>query len=627
MLNLIKYLSVSMVLLAYRPIVLAQEMTMPVAIPHTTIDFMQSAPTRPSTWDEGTPGYYYINSASGTDSNNSYGSESTPRKTLPKPIPAGSYVEIAGEYSYTSGGVIKIYAQGTSDDWKAGVSGPVWITSAQTSPAYLINSKAIAWGKNLFLTDINVKDGSRVQIGSSSDGYPAENIVIRNSEIVGTESMGNSSLLSVAGTEDDNAKNIILYNNVIRDAGNIDVATDVDAGLVIINGYSSYVWVLDNHGYNASGSALQINAKPPKEACHHIFAGNNHFHHARQSGLWIKYATDVVFSSNYVHHIKSTTWSPSKGIGGQYEPNGLWIINNLIHDVEYGVRLASTTNIDDSESDSDLEVYVLGNIIFNTQPQQKADNPGDENLASIGTDSAWESAAIHLHGGQERYIVNNLLFNNSNGINHSRSADITVVKNNIIIDTDNGHQAGVSGYHVLSDQSMDLDNMAICNNYFDDGVAGDDDKETYINMSGNITERIATFNTAVAPLNTTTTNGRLNCLNVAKDIIDDPVIDSPEYGEKSEIESAILAVIDSSNITGITDSGADPYVTLSPIFDVLVKDIDSETGQTTSIKYDYLGSPRIVGEIDIGPLERQSSESSTEEVSAPSQFSVYLSED
>ena len=573
MFTIAKYLSAILILLACNNVVATSNYSMPVGIPNTTLNFTQEIPPRPSNWNSEVEGYYYIDYALGSDSF-LYGSESQPRKTLPKTLPAGSYIEIAGDYFYTRGGVIKIYAEGTSENWVAGQSGPVWVTTSINKKAFFTKAKMVIWGQNLYLTNISSKDGSRMQVGSSTSGYPANNIVIRDSELIGTLAMGTGALLSVSGTIDTPVKNVVLFNNTTRDAGDIDSQEDIDAELIVINGYSSYIWVLNNVGYNASGSALQINARPPREASHHIFAGYNEFYNIRQSGLWVKYATDVVFSQNYIHDIISTPWSPAKGLGAQYEPNGLWIINNLVHDAEYGIRIPSTNKINDIT----LKVYVIGNIIYNIHTQ-----------AEVGTNSAWESAAIHLHGANEKHIYNNLIFNAPNGINMSNNSGKTFIKNNVIHQLTNSHQEGVSGYHIWSEQLTQSEDVLISNNYFSqDGMK--------VKLGSNVitnTIELDRLQNIGAPHPVHNINGDIQIT-------------------EANIGTIIEQGFEDQNTW---DTGIDVYSLLNANFSIPFPD--------TSIEFDYLKNIRNDGtSIDIGPFEQAGTNPSLSIPNPPGNISV-----
>lgn len=570
MFKIVKYFTVIITLLACNNIVVASNYSMPIGIPDTDLNFTQELPSRPSNWDQQVEGYYYINYAEGSNSNG-FGSESQPRKTLPNPLPAGSYVEIAGDYSYTSGGVIKIYAEGTNENWVAGKSGPVWITSSIADDAFFIQKKVVVWGENLYLTNINSKEGSKIQVGSAASGYSATNIVIRNSEISGTLTSGTGALLSAIGASaTDDVQNIIFFNNIIRDAGDIDSLQDDDSGLIVINGYASYIWVLNNTGYNASGTALQINTSPPKEASQYIFAGHNEFYNVRQSGLWVKYAKNVVFSENYIHNIISTEWSPGKGLGAQYEPDGLWIINNRVHDVAYGIRVNSFSTFD-----TPPKVYIIGNILYNIHTQLE-----------VGTQSAWESAAMHLNSVHEKHIYNNLIFNAPNGINISSRSGMALIKNNIIHQLTNSHQEGASGYHIWSEQLIDNEDISISNNYF---------------SPSSIKIRLAS-NVITDPQNLDSPNNISNDTQITTD----------------NIETIIGQVFEDENTwnnDNTWDKGTDVYTVLNDSFLELAKGSDIIT------KIDYEDNKKGLN-IDIGPFERTEANSSLSLPNPPANVSV-----
>ena len=123
----------------------------------------------------------------------------------------------------------------------------------------------------------------------------------------------------------------------------------------------------------------------------------------------------MVFSQNEVRDVIDVPWSVSKCMGAQYRPNGLWILNNKLHNCKYGIRIAST------DGGGQWSVYAIGNVIY--------DIAVGENLPAI---SAWESAGIHMHGGTNRFIFNNIINNAPHGINFSGNGGQFIVKNIII---------------------------------------------------------------------------------------------------------------------------------------------------------------------------------------------------
>ncbi|PKF61438.1 hypothetical protein CW745_08860 [Psychromonas sp. psych-6C06] len=550
--------------------------TMPVGIPAPDINFEQEAPARPSDWSKEVPGYYYIDLVNGSYSP-SFGSETAPRKMLPQPIPAGSYVEIAGDYDVPAGGFTRIIANGTNSEWVANTSGPVWITKAKNKPGSFTGHKVVLWGENAFLTDMLFKDKSLLQIGSPSSGYAAKNIVARNNEIIGVID-GGTLLSTSGGSPDSKAENIIFYNNTIHDAGDINSSFDQDAHLMTVSGYTSNVWILKNTGYNASGSGLQVNGAPPRIATHNVYVGDNEIYNVRQSGLWVKFAQNVIFSGNYIHNIVTTPWSVSKGIGAQYEPDGLWMINNRIHDVEYGIRIASTYDV----GETILKVYTVGNIIYNV-------TAAPESTIQVGSENSWQSAAIHLVGGHEHYIYNNLIFNVGNGITTSSHSHKTLIENNIIFDVINGHASGESGYNIWSEGNKGTEKLIVDNNFLGGGFK--------VKLHHTIYERTALLDAG----------GHLN--NVTNPI----AVDS------TDIESIFSSLMSNQDVsTLLKDKGKNNNYFLQTSFKEIFPN-------TTGLDRDILNKERELGaSIDIGPFEQDGAKNEVTPPQSPTNVQVLI---
>ena len=540
--------------------------TMPIGIPDANIDFEAPIPQRPSDWSQEVPGYYYVDLEAGSFSPE-FGSEASPRNRIPSPIPAGSYVEIAGDYSVGSGGVIAIISEGNSEQWVASKSGPVWITTSPNKPSAFTEKKVILSGSDIFIVGMTFKDHSLLQVGSHTKGYSASNVVIRKNEIIGYKELASGSLLSALGHLESPTQNIIFYDNIIRDAGDVTSLEDLDAGLIAVAGYASDVWMLNNTGYNASGTGLQVNAIPPRTATHNVYAGRNEFYNVRQSGMWVKYAQNVVFSSNYIHDIITTSWSPAKGMGGQYEPDGLWMINNRIDNVEYGIRIPSTSDLGETK----LKIYAIGNILQNINTEK-----------TISGSSAWESAAIHIHGAEEHYILNNLILNAPNGVNISTFNGKSIIENNIILNLTVNQPDGQYGYHVWSEGKRDNDEIAINNNYFDSDM-----KIKLVNDLYETPEQLA------------------------------------KTGNLDNVYGPIF--ISNENITSTINSGSSNEIFSEETIDkgksvslILIAAFKSSFPASNGINLDLLSNDRFMGEsIDIGPFEQDDNKMNGTEPAKP----------
>ena len=536
----------------------ASSYEMPVGIPNTTLDFQQEMPARPSDWIIEKPGYYYINYQTGSNKQ-TYGTPDAPRQSIPSPAPAGSYIEIAGEYTQGfKGKGNRMYTfNGTDDAWSAGVVGPVWITGAKDTDGAISLVGFQMQGSNIFISDLDFINGAKIQVSSSSKGYKAENVVIRNVDITGGG-------LSVVGDATAPVNNIIIYNSKFHDFGDIYSETDEDAHLVSIGAYISNLWLLDSLMHTASGAGVQVLGASERGSTNNIYVGNNEVYDVRQSGLWVKSGTNVVFSSNTIRNVISTPWSPSKGMGAQYLPDELWMINNHVSGVEYGIRIASTTGVSWTQ-----KVYAIGNIIHNVRTLQEGSKVGP-----ISNTSSWQSAAIHIAGSNEHYIYNNLIFDATNGIDSS-SAGTTVIKNNIILDVTADHVNEPTGYHILAEIQELNEEVFIENNYFGDGM--------HVQVHKGVTNVL---------------HNNVNILNAEEGASNN--IQGTNIITQNNIDSIMdVMSIDGLGFTKLKDAGTN-------INDILITRFKSQFPDTSGINSDIFSKLRNLGEaIDIGPFEQE----------------------
>ena len=474
----IRYMRYSFIVLLFSIVTNVSAYTMPAGIPESNIDFTQDAPSRPSDWSIEVPGYYYIDFVNGSYSP-TFGSETKPRKYIPNSLPAGSYIEIAGDYTKGMGigNIHNIFSEGTDEAWVANKAGPVWVTQSKKDGGSFSTARVLFWGTNFYVTDIDFKNGSVPQIGSSSNGYPASNIVLRNADISGP--------VAIAGYSQTSAVNgLVLYNNNIHDAGTPEATNESDIRVMNVAGHSSNVWILNNKMHTASGG-LQVHAGGNNgHTTKNIYVGGNEVYNIIQSGMWVKEGKNVIFSSNYVHDIYPTLTSPGKGIGSQYEPDGLWIINNHIEGVEYGIRVTSNDTLN-LKIPFEATFHIIGNIIHNVEASQSKTV-----IDWIGGSNIWQSAAINIVGGHKVYAYNNLIYDAPNGITIANRIKAEI-KNNIIFDMTKQQNEGSHGRYVWSELTGLSNNIDMSNNYFDNNMQIDMHKgtvqQTYYSESDLIT--------------------------------------------------------------------------------------------------------------------------------------------
>ncbi len=389
----------------------------PIGIPDPGFGIDTVLPLRPGTWTSEIAGYYYVNySAQGCSDSKAYGVPASPRCTIPNPVPAGSYVEVHGVYDHTIGGTTDIVGNGTGERWVANQSGPAWVVGlASDRPVF--TSRTILMGKHLYIDGISARwsaDDACVVVASFAGEPKTEFIVVRNSIIEGDRK---SRTYGVDVGGHDNAAtvaNVVVYNNQVFNHGDM-VVGDQDADCLHAGNYSNHVWFLNNTVHTASGSGGWAGgAYGGGENCHHIYFGYNLIYNTRQSGLSVKYATDVVFSQNHIRDIVDTSWSPSKGIGYQYAPQRLWILFNKIHGARYGIYGGSTNG------GGTWYIYAVGNVIYDIHA------PGEY------AGGSWDEAGIMMQGGTINAIVSNTIVDCDAGINGPATDVSYYIENNII---------------------------------------------------------------------------------------------------------------------------------------------------------------------------------------------------
>ena len=151
----------------------------PIGIPNAWISPDIESPERPSEWETELTGYYFVEYSVGSDTDNTYGTPSMPHKTIPFPVPAGSYVVVKGNYNYVQND-IKLRGEGTGEAWVAGVSGPTWIVGDTDDRAEITGNKLLVSGSYVYLENFYFHSSGRVQLGSYVAGSPVDHILIRN---------------------------------------------------------------------------------------------------------------------------------------------------------------------------------------------------------------------------------------------------------------------------------------------------------------------------------------------------------------------------------------------------------------------------------------------------------------
>ena len=346
------------------------------------------------------PYTHYIDSTNvaSTDDNNDYGSPSKPRKTIPPTVPEGSVIEVHNGMNTNGFGEYIMWGAGTAEKpiFYRGINSPR-LGSGKTDIGYYANAKyIIVEGFSIFSVIIPGRQEGTV--------FTTSNIAVRNCEITGDAGDGGVRIYS---NTSNTVKNIVVYNNTIHENGDWLANYDQDVHGVGIFPWTSYVWVIDNTIYHNSGDGVQVVNNGVFGAPymqHHIYIGRNVSHHNKQTGMWTKTASDIVFSQNTIYGHRPSDSSGGQGMGYQYDPKRVWYLFNTVYDNTLGIGNGSVNN------GGREDVYMIGNVIYN-------------NISS----------GIQINGGDETVeIVNNTLFNNPKGIENGYYQAKINITNNII---------------------------------------------------------------------------------------------------------------------------------------------------------------------------------------------------
>lgn len=390
----------------HSPVIAAGSQQSLVGIPEISFGINQVAPARPKPWNSPVAGYYYIdeNDEKATDLFNKYGHPNRPRKSMPNELMAGSVVEIHGASMSYEGNIAvsgsqkePVFIRGLSYEKRVRVTrhweilgGYCIIENLHFGPVDPSNS---SFG-------INIREGTH-------------HIAVRNCEFSGNDNRaGGVGIGSWGYSGSESTSYIVLNNLLMHNFGKIQKGVDTDAHGVSLNGSVDHFWLINSQIAHCAGDGIQIEAQSGRQdKINHIYIGNNDFHHNKQSGVWIKHATDVIVSQNLIHDSKRIdSYSGGQGAGWQYDNDYIWFINNRIFNCEQGIAVESENN------GSGFHHFIIGNVIYNIQSSIQ-DNPHGY-------------GALKIRSGRGVSIINNTVFDYDVGLSVLYdNIDLTIVNN------------------------------------------------------------------------------------------------------------------------------------------------------------------------------------------------------
>lgn len=385
--------------------------TAPIGVPTPAFGVNEIAPAAPNPWNStsttsGGHQFYYVcpTCAGHTDSANPYGYPAKPRDTIPATIPAGSVVEVHGQIdtnqSFTSQGTAgsPVFVRGA--DY---ASRPKLTVSQTISGSYVILEN-IWWGP---LNSSDTDFGVGLREGTSY-------VAIRNCEVSGNANRaGGVGMGSWSYSGSQSLSYVVIDNCNIHDIGDVNSPVDQDAHGITVNGSVDHLWVTNNQISYASGDAMQLEAQQGRrDKIHHVYYGRNHSHHNKQTGGWIKHATDVIFSQNTIHDHRAGNSSFGQCTGFQYGPEYVWFLFNHLYSCDVGLGFASNDPPGDGQY-----AFAIGNVIHNIH---------------ASTTNPYNSGAVMAVGGTNLYFINNTIYDVDSGFSHPPGWTSLQLYNNII---------------------------------------------------------------------------------------------------------------------------------------------------------------------------------------------------
>lgn len=375
----------------------------PIGIPAAPFDPETPLPSPPMSvlLGQATLGWYIVDGVSGTDASNPLGTQSHPRATIPLPIPPGAVVYVA--------------RPPINGDWNIQFAGAV------NNPAFV----AFLSG-NLPARSVVIKGNNGYVVGLRSKGMnifaPTETVTVRDFEVIGDlvgggvgivhpqEYNGNPGTIGI--------HNIMLLRGNVHDCGDVNAGFDQDAhGIAIGQANISDVWVMDCELARCSGDGVQINGTQfgYPVSVSRIYVGNTESFGHKQNGLWTKTAGTVVFSHNTIHNIRPSNSSVGMGMGGQYAPDSLQMLDNTIYDCEFGLGTVGYNTLNGT-------VIIYANRISNVHySSPRSDNdPMNPWMAGAG---------VFMAGGRYKYVINNTIYDVDRGIGLAIGGDINLTNN------------------------------------------------------------------------------------------------------------------------------------------------------------------------------------------------------
>lgn len=353
--------------------------TTPIGIPTPPFpsDLDIAKPTLPSPWTTEQAGWYFVQrDQGGCSDSRTYGTPTAARCTLPTSPPAGAKVVLHG-----------LYAAGPNISWTGTSANPIWLIAYDDANKPNISLEYDYTGSYIIADGISSAMNMQGGVGVSGN-----HIMLRNFSVSNTWTGVNYAGVALGG-----GNNNIVYKATVGPLGNWQYTgtSDIDDHGMVIGGNATYLWILDSTFFHCQGDGVQIeNGQGNAAGAHHIYVGRNRAYENYQSGMWVKNATDVVFSENDfygIHVTPNSATGDGQATGGQYDAKYVWWIANKVHDSNVGIKMSGGSN------NTGGPWYAIGNLIYN--------------IISNNSCNAWGMGALSYRNNGGFFGFYNTLYN------------------------------------------------------------------------------------------------------------------------------------------------------------------------------------------------------------------------
>ena len=364
---------------------------------------------------------YYVDNThpEATDTDNTHGSPERPRLTIPTTLAAGDVVQVHGGPYWPEGDRFSFRGQGTESE-------PIMITGSQASTdpvlTNFVHIPDARW--TIFENFVIETDGNYgLELRPLESDTPIHHVSIRFVTLVGSGRYRSGEQFA-AHSEDDTSpiSDVVFYGNTSQNAGQWNAPEEDDTSCFSIQHNCSNVWILENVGYRSGGDGV-ILAHNAAFSTHHVYIGRNTFYENRENGVDIKEANDVVVSQNAIYSHRPVSSSQGEGIVVHYDPQNIWLLNNIIADCELGIVITGAR-----------DAWVVGNAIYNVNHTNTDWDP--ESAYSMG-------AGVHFRGDSSGGVVSNTFHACDTGVQLAAGTTSYALWNNIFSD-----RAEPTGYDI-----------------------------------------------------------------------------------------------------------------------------------------------------------------------------------